>query len=44
VIGVAAQPKQMAADGREIKFSYDAGTKRVKAEIPVGVGEITMVR
>lgn len=44
VIGVAAQPKQMAADGREIKFTYDAAAKRVKAEIPDGVGEITMVR
>ncbi|MFT3744064.1 MAG: glycoside hydrolase family 31 protein [Pyrinomonadaceae bacterium] len=44
VIGVAAQPKQMAADGRDVKFTYDAATKRVKAEIPDGVSEITMVR
>lgn len=44
VIGVATQPKQMAADGREIKFTYDTATKRVKAEIPDSVSEITMVR
>ena len=44
VIGIAAAPKQIAADGREIKFTFDAATKRLKAEIPDGVSEITMVR
>ena len=44
VIGIAVQPKQMAADGREINFTFDAATKRLKAEIPDGVSEITMVR
>ena len=44
VIGLATQPKQMAVDGREIKFSYDAATKRLTAEIPDGASEITMIR
>jgi YD repeat-containing protein len=34
----------MLADGREIKFTYDAATKRLRAEIPDGVSEVTMIR
>lgn len=44
VLGIAAAPKQLLADGREIKFLYDPATKRLKAEIPDGVVEITMIR
>ena len=43
-IGLPAAPKQMFADGREVKFSYDAATKRLKTKIPDGIVELTMVR
>lgn len=43
-IGVTARPKEMRVDGREIKFDYDAATKRLRAEIPENVSEITLVR
>ncbi len=43
-VGIAAPPKQMLADGREIKFTYEAATKRLRAEVPDGVSEITLIR
>ncbi len=44
VIGIAARPKQMLADGREIRFDFDEKTKRLKAEIPENVGELRLIR
>ncbi len=44
VVGVPAAPKQMLADGRDIKFTYTPVTKRLKAEIPDAASEITLVR
>lgn len=43
-IGIAAKPKQMFADGREISFDYDEKTKRLKAAVPDGVRQVTVVR
>jgi alpha-glucosidase len=44
VIGLQAAPKQMFADGREIRSNYDEKTKRLKTEVPANVAEVTMVR
>lgn len=43
-IGIAAKPKQVQADGREIDFDYDEKTKRLKASLPDGVKRITVIR
>jgi len=44
VAGLAADPKEIRADGKKIDHTYDAARKRIRAELPDGVGEITMVR
>ena len=44
MIGVIASPKQVLADGREVKFTFDAAAKRLRMEMPDGVRELTMVR
>ena len=44
MIGVIASPKQILADGREVKFTFDAAAKRLRIEMPDGVKELTMVR
>ncbi|MEO7660710.1 MAG: glycoside hydrolase family 31 protein [Pyrinomonadaceae bacterium] len=43
-IGIATVPKQMLANGREVKFTYDAAEKRVRMEIGDDVTEIRMIR
>ncbi len=44
LIGVIASPKQVLADGREVKFTFDAAAKRLRMEMPDGARELTMVR
>lgn len=44
VVGITAKPKQMFADGREIKFDFDEKSKRLKSEIPDGVTELRLIR
>lgn len=44
VIGIAARPKQMLADGRDLKFDFDEKTKRLKAEIPENASELRLIR
>ena len=43
-IGLAAAPREMRASGRELKFTFDAASKRLRAELPDNAAEITMVR
>ncbi len=42
IVGLAAAPSGMRSDGREINFTFDAATKRLRAEIPAGAAEITI--
>ena len=44
VVGVEANPKEIRADGRKLEHRFDAERKRVRAELPADVGEITLVR
>jgi alpha-glucosidase len=44
VAGLASDPKEIRADGKKIDHTYDAARKRIRAELPDGVGEITMIR
>jgi hypothetical protein len=44
VIGIERPPKEMRADGREIKFDFDATNKQLKADIPDNVSEIVLDR
>lgn len=43
-VGLPALPRQVLADGREVKFTYDVSAKRLKVEVPDGVGEMRLVR
>jgi alpha-glucosidase len=43
-IGITANPREIRVDGRKVDHTYDAGTKRVRAEIPENASEITLVR
>ena len=43
-VGIAADPKEIRADGRKLEHKYDAATKRVRVEIPEDAKEITLVR
>lgn len=44
VVGLAADPKEIRADGKKIDHSYDSVRKCVRVELPENVGELTMVR
>ena len=44
VVGLTARPKEMRADGRELNFTYDESTKRLRAELPESVVELTLVK
>jgi hypothetical protein len=43
-VGIAADPKEIRADGRKLEHKYDAATRRVRVELTEGVKEITLVR
>ncbi len=44
VIGVAAAPRELLADGTSLRFTYDEKTKRIGAEVPDGVRELRLIR
>ncbi|CAN5614448.1 glycoside hydrolase family 31 protein [soil metagenome] len=44
IVGLAAAPRQLLVDGREVRSQYDAETKRLNADLPPGTAEITIVR
>jgi alpha-glucosidase len=44
VVGLAADPKEIRADGKKIDHTYDVVRKRARVELPENVGEVTMVR
>jgi alpha-glucosidase len=44
VVGLTADPREVRADGRKLDHTYDAATKRIRAEVPDGVTEIRLVR
>jgi len=44
IVGLDAKPRELRADGKLLEFSYDAATRRVRADLPEAPGEITMTR
>jgi hypothetical protein len=42
--GLAAEPREIRADGRKLEFRFDAATRRLRVEVPENASEITMVR
>jgi alpha-glucosidase len=43
VIGIPAPPREMRADGAVLKFSFDAATHRLHADLPENVSEISLI-
>ncbi len=44
IIGLTAPPRELRADGRGLKFTFDAESKRLNANLLEGVSEITLVK
>jgi len=44
VVGLDADPREVRADGKKIDHAFDPKTKRVRAELPDSVEEITLTR
>jgi hypothetical protein len=42
--GLAAEPREIRADGRKVDHTFDAATKRVRVEIPDDAKEVTLMR
>jgi hypothetical protein len=42
--GLAAEPREIRADGRKLNHTFDAATKRLRVEIPDDAKEVTLVR
>jgi alpha-glucosidase len=43
-VGIAAEPREIRADGKKLEFKYDASMKRLRVEVPDDVKELTLLR
>jgi alpha-glucosidase len=44
VVGLTSAPREIRVDGKRIDFSFDEKTRRLHAELPDAVSEISMIR